>query len=273
MRCHNVLLSEALNASGYPFLDAYFCATRQLAKAHSSCGQLFHTDAVPRSWSRDGPAVDIEDSVADRVPKPRQRGSKIGSMVDPFRRRKVWFDSALEEAALVVLLTLPETLEVREQQKAEYTQDGQKRVHYFDYVQQLANGRIAHAVKYEDDVDDELRETLRLVSEQLGDRFADEFRILTEKDLTRIQIENAQDVLDAARDFDVKGQSLAVAALQALPARVTLADIANVSGLGKRGGRAAMTLVQKGLLKVPPNERLADDNTLLFNQVARQVRP
>jgi hypothetical protein len=232
---------------------------------------LVHT-AVRRDWSRDIPAVDIEDSVANRVPKPKKRNSKIGSVVDPFRRRRVWFESALEESALVVLLTLPETLEVREQQAAEYVQCGRKRVHYFDYVQELDSCRIAYAVKYEIDVDDELRETLSLVAQQLGDRFADEFRIFTEKDLTRTLVENAQDVLDAARDFDVEGQLLAVAALQALPPRVTLTDIARASGHGKRGRRAAVALVQKGLLKVPPNERLTD-NTFLFNQAARQVRP
>ncbi|MBS3652082.1 hypothetical protein KEU06_26115 [Pseudaminobacter sp. 19-2017] len=206
------------------------------------------------------------------MPKPRKRGSKIGSVVDPFRRRKVWFESNLEESALVVLLTLPETLEVREQQAAEYVQCGRKRVHYFDFVQHLASGRIAYAVKYEDDVDDELRETLRCVAQQVGDRFAGEFRTLTEKDLTRIQVENAQDVLDAARDFDFEGQSLAAAVLKALPARVTLAEIARASGLGERGRRAAVALVQKGLLKVPSNERLTS-NALLFNQAAHQARP
>ncbi|MES0022412.1 MULTISPECIES: hypothetical protein [unclassified Mesorhizobium] len=191
-------------------------------------------------------------------------------MVDPFRRRTIRFDSGLEESVLVVLVTLPQTLEIREQQKAEYIQHGEKRRHYFDFVQRTASGRIAYAVKYKEDVDDDLRETLRLVSEQQGDRFADEFRILTEKDLTLTQIENAREILAYASDFDFEGQALVTAALQGLPARVLLADVVRVTGLGERGRRAAVALVQKGLLKVPANVRLAD-NALLVNLAAREV--
>ncbi|MFD2053646.1 hypothetical protein ACFSQT_11265 [Mesorhizobium calcicola] len=192
-------------------------------------------------------------------------------MVDPFRRRSIWFESDLEESALVVLLTLAETQEIREQQKAEYIQHGKKRKHYFDFVQRQASGRIAYAVKYEQDVDDDLRETLRLISEQQGDRFADEFRILTEKDLTLAQIENAREILAYASDFDFEGQALVTAALQGLPARVLLADVVRVTGLGERGRRAAVALVQKGLLKVPANVRLTD-NALLVNRAARENR-
>ncbi|WP_095085642.1 hypothetical protein [Mesorhizobium sophorae] len=215
--------------------------------------------------------MDVEDSVANRVPRPRKRGSKVGAVVDPFRRRSIWFESDLEESALVVLLTLAETLEIREQQKAEYIQHGKKRKHYFDFVQRQASGRIAYAVKYEQDVDDDLRETLRLISEQQGDRFADEFRILTEKDLTLTQIENAREILAYASDFDFEGQALVTAALQGLPARVLLADVVRETGLGERGRRAAVALVQKGLLKVPANVRLAD-NALLVNRAAREGR-
>ncbi|KRB31501.1 hypothetical protein [Mesorhizobium sp. Root172] len=192
-------------------------------------------------------------------------------MVDPFRRRSIRFDSGLEECVLVVLITLPETLDICEQQKAEYIQHGEKRKHYYDFVQRQASGRIAYAVKYEEDVDDDLRETLRLTSEQQGDRFADEFRILTEKDLTLTQIANAREILAYASDFDFEGQALVTAALQGLPARVLLADVVRVTGLGERGRRAAVALVQKGLLKVPANVRLAD-NALLVNRAAHEGR-
>ncbi|TPK66326.1 hypothetical protein FJ546_06005 [Mesorhizobium sp. B2-4-19] len=195
----------------------------------------------------------------------------MGAVVDPFRRTSVWFESDLEQSALVVLLTLPETLEVREQQKAEYIQHGEKRKHYFDFVQRQASGRIAYAVKYEQDVDDELLETLRLISEQQGDRFADQYRILTEKDLTLTQIENAREILAYASDFDFEGQALVSAALQRLPARVLIADIVRTTGLGERGRRAAVALIQKGLLKVPANVRLAD-NAFLINRAAHEGR-
>jgi hypothetical protein len=194
----------------------------------------------------------------------------VGAVIDPFRRRRVWFESDLEESALSVLLAMPETLEVREQQEAVFVQDGKRRRHYFDFVQKQARGRVAYAVKYEQDVDDDLREALRLVSEQLGDRFADEFRILTEKNLTRSQIENAKDILACASDFDFEGQEIVAAQLCGLPSRVRLDEIVRVAGLGNRGRRAAVTLVQKGLLKVPANVRLADD-AVLVNRGAREI--
>ena len=205
------------------------------------------------------------------MPRPRKRGSKVGAVVDPFRRRSIWFESDLEESALVVLLTLTETLEIREQQKAEYIQHGKKRKHYFDFVQRQASGRVAYAVKYEEDVDDDLLETLRLVSEQQGDRFAGEFRILTEKDLTLTQIENAKDILAYASDFDFEGQASVTAALYRLPARVLLSDVVRETGLGERGRRATVALIQKGLLKVPANVRLAD-NAVLVNRAVREGR-
>ncbi|THF58150.1 hypothetical protein [Ollibium composti] len=199
--------------------------------------------------------------------RPRKRGSKIGFIVDPFRRRQVWYESILEESVLAVLLALPETLWVHEQQHVAFVRDGQQRHHYFDFVQRQARGRIAYAVKYEQDVDDDLLETLRLVCEQVGDRFADEYLIITEKDLTRTQIENAGDILACASDFDFAVQAAVEAVLSELPSQVRLDEIVRATGQGDRARRAALTLIQKGILKVPPNVRLGDD-VVLVNRAA-----
>ncbi|MGB3643572.1 MAG: hypothetical protein WBA15_03760 [Mesorhizobium sp.] len=206
------------------------------------------------------------------MPRPRKRGSKIGFIVDPFRQRQVWYESILEESVLAVLLAAPETLCVREQQHVSFIRHGQKRSHYFDFVQRQARKRIAYAVKYEEDVDDDLRETLGLVCDQVGDRFADEFHIITEKDLTKEQIENAGDILECASDFDSEGQAAVEAALRGLPSRVRLEEIVHAAGQGSRGRRAALTLIQKGLLKVPPAVRLCDDAVLVNRTVEDGAR-
>jgi hypothetical protein len=206
------------------------------------------------------------------VPRPRKRGSKIGFIVDPFRHQRVWYESALEESVLAVLLAMPETRWVREQQHVAYVWHGQKRRHYFDFVQRQARGRIAYAVKYEEDVDDDLHETLRLVCEQAGDRFAEEFRIITEKYLTQTQIENAGEILACASDFDFTVQAAVEVVLRALPSPVRLDEIVRAAGHGDRGRRAALTLIQKGLLKVPPNVRLGDDAVLVNRAAADSAR-
>ncbi|RST85494.1 hypothetical protein EJC49_15515 [Aquibium carbonis] len=183
--------------------------------------------------------------------------------MDPYRRREVWFESSLEESVAVWLLTRPDTREVREQQKVAYRCNGRERFHYFDYVlTRLSGHRTAYAVKYRNDVDDELRETLRLVAEQVGDRFADEYRIITEKDLTCTQIENARDILSYGSDFDAEGCASVAEALTTLPRYVRLGALGSATGLGERGYRAAVSLVQAGALAVPAGVRLGPEAIL-----------
>jgi hypothetical protein len=152
---------------------------------------------------------------------------------------------------------------VNEQQKAEYGQHGRKRCHYFDFVQRQRSRTVAYAVKYEEDVGIELEETLRLVAQHLGDGFADEFCILTEKNLTLTQIENAKEILACASDFDFEGHAIVKAALARLPSRISLDEVTRAAGLGDRGRRAAVALMQKGSLRIPPNVRLGGDAVLV----------
>ncbi|TRC89706.1 hypothetical protein FJV80_07905 [Mesorhizobium sp. WSM4310] len=205
------------------------------------------------------------------MPQPKKRDSKVGFVTDPFRMRRVWYESGLEESVAYFLLAKPETLELREQQKVQYFQHGLRRIHWIDFIQRQSGSRIAYAVKYQIDVDEDLREALRLASEQVGDRIADEFRIFTEKDLTFTQIENAKDILACGGDYDFEGQSIVAALLRRLPSQVSLDEIVEASGLGNRGWRAAVTLIQKGLLVIPANVRLGDQ-AILVNHGAQHGR-
>lgn len=64
-----------------------------------------------------GTAIDILPSVAMRKIKPRKRGSKIVSIVDPFRRREIIGESGLEEAVILVKIASSDLLEICEQQR------------------------------------------------------------------------------------------------------------------------------------------------------------
>lgn len=204
------------------------------------------------------------------MPRPKKRGSRVGFVIDPYRRREVWFESRLEEDWAVVLVTKPNVIEVREQQAVRYRKNGRDHTHFVDYVVTWKNGlRTAFAVKYVVDVDDNLVETLRLVSDQAGDRFADDYRIATEKQLTKVQIENAKDILACGADGDAEGRTMVADALRELPRSARLAAIADASGLGARGYRAAIALVQEGALEVPKGKRIAPD-AVLHNRLTRE---
>lgn len=93
--------------------------------------------------------------------------------------------------------------------------------------------------------------------EHVGDDFANEYRLLTELHLNDIAVANAKSIIESGRDFDIRGQEVVWAALMRAPATITLAEIGELSGLGARGERAAMALIQQGALRFNPAEMLS----------------
>ncbi len=185
--------------------------------------------------------------------------------------RKIRYESELEESAAYFFIAQCQTRELREQQKVQYVLRGTKHNHWIDFIKREAGRRVAYFVKYQEDVDRDLREMIQLVCDQVGDRVADEFRLFTQHCVTRTQIENAMDIVDCGGDYDFKGQSIVEATLLRLPSQVALGEIAEASGLANRGFRAAVTLIQKGLLVVPKNVRLGDQ-AILVNRSANGGR-
>jgi hypothetical protein len=213
--------------------------------------------------------VFIDASVADRKPKPKKRGSRIGFIVDPFRRRAVWFESRLEEDWATVLIARPDVKAIREQQVVSYSDGPVTRRHFFDYVVTWLDGsRTAYAVKYTADSDRQgLRRVLELVAAGNGDAFADEYGILTEKGIDEVSIRNGRYVIECSADFDEEGRGLVRSTLAHCAARISLADIGSVTGLGTRGRRAAVSLIQDGCLEVAPGESLGP-KTVLENHLS-----
>ncbi|NGO54057.1 hypothetical protein [Allomesorhizobium camelthorni] len=189
-----------------------------------------------------------------RKPTPKKRGSKIGFVIDPFRRREVWFESGLEENWATVLIARPDVEEIREQQTVSY---GNGRTHTLDFVVTWTSGyRTAYAVKYAADVDQDLRRVLRAIAERNGDDVADDFCILTEEELDLTTIANAREILSCSTDFDFEGQSVVRDYLAGVGRQVRLGDIGKRSGLSYRGYRAAVALFHDGALVADPAELL-----------------
>ncbi len=206
-------------------------------------------------------------SVAQRSIWQRKIGSKTGTVVDPFRLQRYRYESALEEKLLLVYAANPFIREIREQQKIVFVSDGRKVPNWVDIQTFWESGKIyANYIKYEEGVTADFEGDIALAVDQVGDRFAHEYRIVTEQDVTADQIGIARDVIECAKDFDCEAQERVSAALRALPSRFLLADVAAATGLGQRGIRAAKALVGKGSVAIPKNVRL-DGRTLLINRV------
>jgi len=95
------------------------------------------------------PLVHYSDSVADRKPSPRKRGSSVGRVPDPFRRRWIYFESGLEYRHLVTLIANPAVSDIREQQTRSYVARGRKHRYTTDYLVTFNTGfRVAYEVKY-----------------------------------------------------------------------------------------------------------------------------
>lgn len=194
----------------------------------------------------------------------RKRGSRTGFKIDPFQRRKVWFESGLESWWLQVLIAHPHVHEIREQQLLTIPFQGRIVKHYFDFVVVWKDGSIsAMAVKYQKDCEG-LPELLRAASETVGDVFADDYRILKETGLNRTMLWNASWVIRCGRDFDYEAQHALAEILARTGRDVQVSECDAMIGDGQRGSRAAIALIKSGNLVIPNGERL-ERGTILRN--------
>ncbi len=192
-----------------------------------------------------------------RRPSPKKRGSKIGFIIDPFRRRNIWYESGLEENYAYVLVAMPRVAEVREQQVVVFSRQGRVRRHIFDFIVRWTDGCLtAYAVKYAQDIAEDLLADLGAIRDSVGDSVANEYSTLSETDIDRITIENAKLIVVSASDFDFAGQHTVRTVLRSMGREVRLGEIANSTGLGERGYRAALSLFQSGDLVSKPGELL-----------------
>lgn len=173
-------------------------------------------------------------------------------MIDPFRLRLVNFESLLERQWATVFIARSDLKEIREQQSCTYFSN---RRHTFDFIVERMDGtRVAYAVKYEEDVTPELEGILEVIASEHGSLVADEFRILTEKDLNLIQLNNSRHILDCGLDFEA--QSMVEQYLNDAPRHLCLQQIADDTGLGSDGYRAAVAMMFSRKLRLNKNERL-----------------
>ncbi len=163
---------------------------------------------------------------------------------------------------LTLLLSLPSVAKAREQVSVRYRWKGIVRTYTIDVVVRLRNGRrVAFAVKRSmpELLRDDTIAIIEAIAAEHGARVADEYRTVTYESLDPVALENAKLILACGRDHDIAGQRLVGEILADLGQTVSLREIAEASGLGGRGVRAAVALIQSGILMPPRGEHLALD--------------
>ena len=185
---------------------------------------------------------------------PRKRGSQVGFVVDPFRRRQVRYESRLEREWALVLIARPDVREIREQQTASWITSEGRRKYTFDFHVAWASGRrTAFEVKYEADAErTDVRERIAAAATNVGEEFADDYRLLTERHLSREAIDRAEYLISCALDFDEEAVATVRSHLGTAGETIMLEEVAAATRLGCRAMRAAALLVREGAL-VPEN--------------------
>ncbi|WP_157944540.1 hypothetical protein [Mangrovicella endophytica] len=200
--------------------------------------------------------------MAHRIPRPKKRGSRTGSIVDPFRWVVIRFESGLEEDVLFSLVASPDVRAVREQQLIRYRCPNSGTPEYHsDYQVDWWSGVVSTIeCKYDEDSE---RKAVPAKIGGIGRNAVlgttDDYRVVTQFDLDDITIANARAIVACALDDDPEGLEAVRRALPGMPEGFALGDVADASGLGFRGYRAAVALLQSGALSLAPGVAVSPD--------------
>lgn len=185
----------------------------------------------------------------------RSRASCRGTLVLRLcgRSQVVVYESLLELMCILLICSRGDVVDVWDQPRPIpfHLPDGSRHEHTFDYWVQLADGLrygvavkpIDHVAKYEFDL------RLGYVRAELPSDFADEVVLMSEADFTRAQALNAQRYHEFIKKPDTEADELIVRAACEQPAPMTLANLIEESGLGRRGFRAGFRSIVEGKLR------------------------
>jgi hypothetical protein len=224
---------------------------------------MFHTEASSE-FSSDFQVepFDCQGSAAERTPSAKKRGSYVGHIIDPFRGRKIYFESLLEFQWASVWVADHRVAEVREQQYVKYWDGDCVRIHCLDFALRLKNGqRVGHSTKYAEDVKrTNLEKIIGAVNAfRENRRVADDFRITREIDLNIQDVKNARRIIACGKMRDHEAQAYIRQSLPELPEVVSPREIALHLRMGRRGERAAIALLQSGCLQLRDHMEITID--------------
>lgn len=179
-------------------------------------------------------------------------------------------ESHLELCHLQIEATRPDVAAVQEQVLFTFGQQDEK-WHFFDMVVTKASGeRVAYTVKPEARLKSGRHiEDMRTIAWWVQEKgFAKSVRLLTEADICRVALHNAN-INSALRDMDPEAEQAARAVASGLRGAVPLNQLTQQVGLAARGYRALLRLVSAGEL-APLHAEKATHETLVEWKGERQ---
>ena len=151
---------------------------------------------------------------------------------------------------------------IREQQTVSYVLADVARSYTFDIFVEWTDGvREGIAVRQSTkalEADDTV-EVIKAICSQHGNSLADDYRAVTYETLDPVAVLNGRLILRCGRDHDYAARDTVRKTLPRLGTATTLREIALATGIGQRGVRAAVALLQSGILIFPAGERLRLD--------------
>lgn len=202
---------------------------------------------------------DWSDTNPDRHPAPKWGGPSVGTIGDPFRGFEHTHESEPERALLTVLISLPNVVRIREQRKVEYELPDGTHHYTFDVEVDWADG-IREVIAVRQTIDglhrDDTVQVVKTICAQHGNRIAHDYRAVTYETLDPYAVLNGREIVDCGRDHDHAGKDAVRKALRRLGPVTTLREVATATGLGQPGVRAAVALLQSGILMNPPGKWL-----------------
>lgn len=163
---------------------------------------------------------------------------------------------------LTVLASLPGVRRIQEQRTVRFVLRGVERTYTFDVIAEWSDGfREAIAIRQTLAAlhSDDTLEVIEAICAQRGSAVADDYRSVTYESLDPVAVLNGRLILRCGRDHDHAGQGAVRKALRCLGRATTIREIAEAAGMGPRGARAAVALLQSGLLTNPLGEKLGLD--------------
>ena len=192
--------------------------------------------------------------------KASARGFLLAKLPAEDHWRQIIFESNLERQTALMLLARPDIWNLRDQPPSVTFTDPSGRLahHTFDYLAQFKCGRrVAIAVKPAARVERiGFRQTLECVRNAVPLAFAADVVLVTERDLPRAEVQNAELLHMFRQDVD-EGADRIVAKILAQAWKVrTIGEVVAESGLEGRGYRALFRAIYSGLVRADTREAI-----------------
>ena len=187
------------------------------------------------------------------------------------RRIRVQFESLLEFLVMHMFATLPNFADLIEQPFEVPFVDamGRPRRHRMDQLVTLDNGKmLAVTVKPAAKVTPEFREELAAVKRHLPSDLADDLILVTDRDFTRAQAQNALRFVEFTKKPDPEADNALASVIRSVRGIVKMGDLAAMTGLGGRGYRAAFRAAFCGQMRVLTEGVIGQDSLIKTGEAA-----